>query len=109
MVALHVALDALRTELSLVEREVLPRLEADHLLVLHLELDAALLAAEATVGLDDAVGLAHGGPSAGRHVVAVRPVARHELRQRSGQARHQPFPPFGESCGFASHPTPRAR
>ena len=55
--ALQVALHALRAEHAAVEREVLPRLEADDLVVLDLELDAALLAAEAAVRLDEPVGL----------------------------------------------------
>ena len=49
---LQVALDALRTQHALVEGKLLPRLEADDVVVLDLELDAALLAAEAAVGLD---------------------------------------------------------
>ena len=56
MVALQVALDALGAEHAVVEGEFLPRLEADHVVVAHLELDAALLAAEAAVRLDQAVG-----------------------------------------------------
>ena len=55
MVVLKVALDALGTEHALVEGELLPRLEADDLIVLDLELDAALLAAEAAVRVDDPV------------------------------------------------------
>jgi hypothetical protein len=46
---------ALRAQLPFVEREVLPRLEADNLLVLHFQLDAALLAAEAAMRRDDPV------------------------------------------------------
>src|SRR5438132_304462 len=45
VLVLHVALHALRTELPAVERELFPRLETDHLVVLDLELDAALLPA----------------------------------------------------------------
>ena len=57
MRALQVALDALRAEHAAVERELLPRLEADDLVVADLELDAALLAAEAAVRLDEPVRL----------------------------------------------------
>ncbi len=53
--ALQVAFYALRTQLALVERKLHPWLEADHLVVFHQQLDAALLAAEAAVGLDDAI------------------------------------------------------
>ena len=55
--ALQVALDALGTEHAVIERELLPRLEADDLVVLDLELDAALLAAEAAMRLDEPIGL----------------------------------------------------
>ena len=57
MAALQVALHALGAELALVERELVPGLEPDDLVVLHLQLDAALLAAEAAVGLDHPVDL----------------------------------------------------
>ena len=63
MLVLHVALHALGAELALVERELFPRLEADDLFVLDLELDAALLAAEAAVRLHDPVRFAVGRPS----------------------------------------------
>jgi hypothetical protein len=55
--ALQVALDALGAQLALVEREVVPGLEADDRVVGDLELDPALLAAEAAVGVDDLVDL----------------------------------------------------
>ena len=48
---LQIALDALGTEHAAVEGELLPRLEADDLIVLDLELNAALLAAEAAMRL----------------------------------------------------------
>ena len=79
MAALQVALHALRAELALVERELVPGLEADDLVVLHLQLDAALLAAEAAVRLDHAVDLEAGVPAAGRRLVEVRPVPGDEL------------------------------
>ena len=77
MAALQVALHALWAEHPAVERELLPGLEADHLVVAHLELDAALLAAEAAVRLDQPVRRlrATRSPAAGRLVVEVRPVA----------------------------------
>jgi hypothetical protein len=72
--ALEVALDALGAELALVERELVPGLEADDLVVVDLQLDAALLAAEAAVGLDDLVDLQARVPPAGGRLVEVRPV-----------------------------------
>ena len=56
MGALQVALHALRAEHARVERELLPGLEADDLVVAHLQLDAALHAAEPAVRLDQLVG-----------------------------------------------------
>ncbi len=57
MRALQVALDALGTEHPAIERELVPRLETDDPIVLDLELDAALLAAEAAMRLDQAIDL----------------------------------------------------
>src|SRR5690349_23029382 len=48
---LQIPFHAFGTELAAIERELLPRLEAHHGVVAHLELDAALLAAEAAVRL----------------------------------------------------------
>ena len=95
VLVLQVALHALGTELPAVEGELLPGLEADDLLVLHLELDAALLAAEAAVRLHEAVGLAVGAPAAGRHALGVRPEARHELRQSTRGGVAISCPPAG--------------
>ena len=72
MAALQVALHALRAEHPLVEREVVPRLEADDQVVFDLELDAALLAAEAAVRRDDLVGLDAGIDARTFHPVEVR-------------------------------------
>ena len=77
--ALEVALDALRAQLALVERELVPGLEADDGVVADLQHDPALLAAEAAVGLDHAVDVEPGVPAAGRRLVEVRPVARDQL------------------------------
>ena len=91
--ALEVALDALRAELALVERELVPRLEPDDGVVPDLQLDAALLAAEAAVGLDDPVDLEPGVPAAGRRLVEVRPVAGDQLLLGDRRPGHQPNPP----------------
>mgnify|MGYP006080073953 CR=1 FL=1 len=52
MLVLHVALNAFRAELALVDREVFAWFEADYFVVLDLEIDAALDAAETAVRLD---------------------------------------------------------
>ncbi len=52
VVRLHVALDALGAEPSLIEGKLQPRLEADDLILRDLQLDAALHAAKAAVRLD---------------------------------------------------------
>src|SRR5262249_42887407 len=89
VLVLQVALDALGAQLAAIERKFLPGLEAHHLLILHLQLKAALLAAEAAVRLDDAVGLADGEPSSGRLVARVRPELFAERVEGGRQPRHQ--------------------
>ena len=91
--ALEVALHALGAQLALVEGELVPGLEADHGVVADLELDPALLAAEAAVGADHVVGLDTGVPAAGRGPVEVRTVAGDELLLGDRCAGHQPKPP----------------
>src|SRR5262249_4909776 len=54
--SLQVALHALRAQLALVEGELVPGLEADDLVILHQQLDPALLPAEAAVRLHRLVG-----------------------------------------------------
>ena len=51
MVSLHVALDALGAKHAAVEGKLLPWLEPRHAVVADLQLNAALLAAEAAMGL----------------------------------------------------------
>src|SRR6185312_8355324 len=91
MFALQIAFYSLGTKHPAVERELLPGLEADHPLVLflHLELNAALLAAEAAVRLHQVVRM--GGflaPSAGGRVVQVRPEGGGEFTQRCRRLSH---------------------
>ena len=68
-----------------VERKLLPRLEADDLVVLHLELDAALLAAEAAVRLHQPVGLDAGSQprAASWSTVRAEPVDDREFARRA--------------------------
>ncbi len=91
--ALQVPLDPLRAELALVERELVPGLEAHDLVVADLELDAALLAAEAAVGLHDPVDLEAGVPATRRGPVQVRPEPFDELLVADRGPGHQPNPP----------------
>ena len=74
--ALHVALHALGAEHAVVERELFPRLEADDSVFANLQLDAALLPAEAAMGLHQLFRGMYGFilPAARRNVVQVRTV-----------------------------------
>src|SRR5262249_9058301 len=69
MAALHVAFHALGTEFALVERKLLPGLEAHHALVSGLQLNAALLAAKAAVSLDQSFVVRFPCPAARRSVI----------------------------------------
>ncbi len=66
VVVLHVALHAFRAELALVDRKFLPWLEANHLVLLDLELDTALDPTKAAVGLHQFVISTSSPPSSGR-------------------------------------------
>ena len=72
MRALQVALDALGTEHAAIERELVPRLEADDVVTTDLELYAALLTAKAAVGLDQLFRLVARGAADGRR--EMRPI-----------------------------------
>src|SRR5688572_17749249 len=93
VVPLVVALDDLGAEHAAVEGEFFPRLEADDDVVLDLELDAALLAAEAAVGLDQRVGLDVGGQAVAGHAGAVRPELPGDPDVLNRHGRH-PAPSF---------------
>ena len=99
MFVLQVALDALGAEHAAIDRELFPRLEADDLVVVNLELNAALHAAEAAMRLHErAVRLLR--PAAGRLVVQVRAVPVDEgVSSSVGIAMAivpAPFPDSGE-------------
>ena len=79
MLVLHVALHALGTKAPLIKREVFPGLKTDHLVVFYLELNAALLSAEAAVGFDDAVRFNIGVPSVCGDSVQSRPELGDQL------------------------------
>src|SRR5262249_44724400 len=80
--------DALRAEFALVEGELLPRLDADHPLVLHLQRDATLLAAEAAVRVHRPVGPSARGEAAGWFMVQVRAESVDERLDRAGELGH---------------------
>ena len=88
MRALQVSLDALRAQHAAVEREVLPRLEADDLVVLHLQLDAALLAAETAMRLHESLGLDARRQAHARHRREMRPEPFDDLQIVCGDRCH---------------------
>jgi len=92
--ALQIPLDALRTELPLIERKLHPRLEPDDLVVLDLQLNAALLSAETAMRLDEPIGLDAGlepTPARMRQMRAelLDDVEREFLYVRHGEVRCQ--------------------
>ena len=98
MAALEVPLHALRAELALVERELVPGLEADDLVGVDLEDDPALLATEAAVGLHLAVDLEVGVPPTRWRLVEMGAVAGDELVLGDRGTGHQPNPPTRSDC-----------
>src|SRR5262245_44682208 len=88
MGALQVSLDPFGTEHAAVESKLVPRFETDHFVIAHLQLDAALLAAEAAGALAVPPPLrARREPDAG-HVGAVRSVAFDDLQRVGGNRGH---------------------
>src|SRR5688500_6265300 len=85
---LQIALDALRAEHAAIEWKVFPGFEADHFVVADLELDATLLAAEATVRLDEPLWLHTRGERRSCRRRQVRPEARDDLPLACGKRRH---------------------
>src|SRR5262249_57063158 len=93
MIVLEGALDAVRTELALVEGERLPRLDADDPFVLHDERHTALLATEAAVRVHGPVGVDACGEPTRRLVVQVRAERVDECVGRARWHRHLTPPP----------------
>ena len=73
MTALQVTFYPFRAEHAAIEREFLPRLKTYHLIVVDFELDAALLAAKAAVGLNELLGRGL-LPAAGGFIFEMRSV-----------------------------------
>ena len=90
MIALQVALDALGAQHAAVEGKLLPWLKASHAVVANLELNAALLAAETAMGLDQLLGLIAGFscPAARRGVIQVRTKAAVQFVQGTRRFSH---------------------
>ncbi len=86
--ALEITLHAFRAQHAAVERELLPRLEADDLVVADLELDAALLAAEAAVRLDQPIGLDARRQPRARHRRQMRTEALDDAQWIDRELRH---------------------
>ena len=74
MVVLEIALNPLGAEPTLVERELLPGLEPDHLVVFDQELDPALHPAKAAMGLDHLIRLVPSGNAFCGWKIQRRPV-----------------------------------
>src|SRR6185369_9943291 len=88
--ALEVAAHAFRAEHPLIERELLPRLEAHHLIAAHLELNAALLTTETAVGFHQPVRRIRAllAVASRRLVAQVRAVAIEQIIVGTGQISH---------------------
>src|SRR5262249_34715123 len=82
VLVLHVSRDTLRAEAALVEGKILPRFKSNDSVVLHLELNTALLTTEAAVRLDQPVGLYIRIPSCRRYSVQRGTELRNEFRDR---------------------------
>jgi hypothetical protein len=63
MLILEVALYALRTKFTHVERKILPWFESYYSIIFYLELNPALLAAETAMGFDEPIGLTDRSPA----------------------------------------------
>src|SRR5262245_25895588 len=87
MCALQVALHTLGAQHAAIEREVLPRLEPDDLVALHLELDPALLTAEAAMRLDELVGCGLGAAARSRR--QMRPERSGDRQILDGKLGHR--------------------
>jgi hypothetical protein len=75
MRSLQISFDTLGAEHSTVEGEFFPRLKANYFVALDLQLNAALLSAEAAMGFDETIGLHAGVQSLPRIKRRVRAEA----------------------------------
>jgi len=88
VLVLHIPLYAFWTEFAEVEGKVRPRLPADDLVVTHSQLNAALLAAKAAVGLHHLVLFFGRDPSAGGNAVEAGAKLFDDVRNFSGNFSH---------------------
>ncbi|CAB5069418.1 unannotated protein [freshwater metagenome] len=86
MRTLQVALHSFRAEFPLVERKLVPRLEANDFVVFDLEFDSALLPTEATVCLHHPVGHDPAVPSTWGLFIQMWPITRDEFLFRNRYA-----------------------
>src|SRR5262249_344932 len=87
--ALQVTLDPFGTQHATIDREVLPGLKPDHGVVLDLELDAALHAAETAMRLDESIRRRAPLPPPWGPVVDISTVLLYNLPQRWRNSRHR--------------------
>ena len=90
--ALQVALHTLRTQHAAVEGELFPRFEANHLVVADLELNPALLPAEAAMRLHEPIGLDAGRQPHARHGGEMRSVALDDAKRIDRNFSHDRYP-----------------
>jgi hypothetical protein len=81
---LQVALHAFGAEPTLVKRKLLPRLEADHVVVFYEQFDAALHSAKTAMRLDHTIRLAPAGKALGGWIIFVRSELGEQLLVRGG-------------------------
>jgi hypothetical protein len=90
---LEIPLHAFRTKHAAIERKILPRLEADHLVVPDFELDSTLLAAKAAMGFHQPLGVLRSVQARATRVIAVRAKPIDRFKNIRRKRRHLCFTP----------------
>src|SRR5215470_10033958 len=88
MRSLQIPLHAFRAEHAAVEGEFLPRFKANNLIAADLQLNAALLAAEAAMRLHEPIWLDGGGEARPRHHGSVRAERCRDAQVVNGNRSH---------------------
>src|SRR4029079_7571072 len=91
---LQVSLHTFRTKHAAIERELLPWLEANHFVVANLELNPALLPAEAAVRFDQPIGLDTGRESGAGHRGEMRAKRLDDAKRIDRNFSHAGYPPL---------------